>query len=308
MEEYSRMFDSEIQSLSNFNFYIRGSNGRLGREIVNSMLTTFTFNRIQQTDCFGGSFASLENELANKGNVLVLASGRSSSTSSIETCNSEFRTFSKMINALSKSNLLQSGDNVILISSGGSVYGNGDDIRYEDSPLNPMSFYADLKIRQEVAVTKFASDLNLNCLILRLANAYSGDVRRPKGLIDSLHAFQRGLQPISIYVSLTSRKQYGLFSDYSRHILFQLAIFLNQNLGFKIQNLFPEHAYSIAEIVETISVTRKIPQSQLISVDHSLSNLPVDSVELGTLFKSPVSGLSWISLDEALSSQKKALN
>ncbi|WP_051276017.1 NAD-dependent epimerase/dehydratase family protein [Marmoricola sp. URHB0036] len=102
-----------------------------------------------------------------------------------------------------------------LASSAGGVYAGarGGPFTEHTEPA-PLSPYGHAKLRTEVIATEFAQRTGTALLVGRLANLYGPgqDLSKPQGLVSALCRAQLSRQPISVYVSLDTRRDY-LFVD-----------------------------------------------------------------------------------------------
>jgi nucleoside-diphosphate-sugar epimerase len=294
------MNQNHEQISPNCNVFVRGSKSRLGREIVKALVQSKSMEGAIERDEYGGSFATLESIHPNNQNILVLSSGRSTPKSNAIECAREFADFMVMVKEFKANRLLTPGDILVFISSGGTVYGSGSGIKSESSSPNPLNAYGHLKLKQEDTLLSFAADLDVKCLILRLANAYSGTVVSPKGLIDSLLAFRQGSKPMSIAVSGKSRKQYGVFSDYANHSLLAINNFITSKDLVRVQNLFSQHSYSIFDITLQICEKRKLRLDEVCHFEYKEEIAVEDTVELSSKYLIDSSRYHWKSLEEVL--------
>lgn len=194
------------------------------------------------------------------------------------------------------SSLLVSSDftqiqKVVLISSGGTVYGSQfNQPRVETDPVNPESPYAVLKIRIENEFKKLSRSSGFSLTIMRLANVFSSS---GKGLVSTLLRKTNGSQPLTLFAHLDSRKQYGHSDDYARVIIRYLDELPRQTAP-QTYNVYSPHIYSIREIIEIIE---RVSGSH-ISVDMSAMSLTSDSVELASLFPDFIKTHNWLSLED----------
>ena len=107
------------------------------------------------------------------------------------------------------------GHGLFLASSAGGVYAGSTGAPFtEHTPPAPISPYGLAKLRSEEVATAFAVRTGTALLVGRLANLYGPgqDLDKPQGLISQLCRAQLTRQPLSVYVSLDTRRDY-LFVD-----------------------------------------------------------------------------------------------
>lgn len=91
---------------------------------------------------------------------------------------------------------------LILLSSGGTVYGNPVTLQVaEEEPLHPLSYHGAGKVAAELFVETFAFQFGWTATILRPSNIYGpGQPRRPEfGIIPAMLEHARSGHPISIW-------------------------------------------------------------------------------------------------------------
>ena len=102
-----------------------------------------------------------------------------------------------------------------LASSAGGVYAgaSGGPFTERTEPA-PLSSYGHAKLRTEAVATEFARRTGTALLVGRLSNLYGPgqNLSKPQGLVSALCRAQLTRQPVSVYVSLDTRRDY-LFVD-----------------------------------------------------------------------------------------------
>ena len=204
---------------------------------------------------------------------LVWAAGSTTNRSEKEDTLVELAKVKRTLSGINFSTIKQ----VVLISSGGSVYGSHSSLHCnEDAPLNPQTHYGKLKVEIEREFQSLSNEHEFKLSILRLANVYSmkgkGLVRTVANCVDTNKAFTFQVHP-------NSRKQYGHAADYARAIFNFIS---NSNLSSKniTLNLFAPHSYSIREILNSGLALTKFP------ITNSIGSLrlPVETIILDTKF------------------------
>lgn len=107
------------------------------------------------------------------------------------------------------------GCGFFLASSAGGVYAGSSGAPFtEHTEPAPISPYGRAKLRSEEVATAFAVRTGTALLVGRLSNLYGPgqDVGKPQGLISQLCRAQLSRQPLSVYVSLDTMRDY-LFVD-----------------------------------------------------------------------------------------------
>lgn len=218
---------------------------------------------------------------------LIWAAGTSNSRCTQIEADAEFEGISSL---LASSDFTQI-QKVVLISSGGTVYGSqSNKPRVETDPLNPESPYAVLKIRIEDEFRKLSKSSGFSLTILRLSNVFSSD---GKGLVSTLLRKTNGSQTLTLFAHLDSRKQYGHSDDYARLIIRYLDELPRQSEP-QIYNVYSPNSYSVGEIIGIIESIRGIH----FSVDMPKMTLNSESVILASLFPDFVHAYNWLSIEE----------
>lgn len=287
--------------LGEFEFCIRGSRGRLGKQISRWLQLYFPDTHVHSVMAYGGSFEYIGNFKTADKRILFIASGRSHAKTTVSECDYELIEFKKMLEEMGDG-LLSKGNHVLVfISSGGTVYEPGATAKFENSNLRPNLPYAYLKLAEEQLLKEFATRMGIKLLIFRIANAYLGEPGIQKGIIDSLLSIKPGMPLLEISVSPESQKQYGTFQDYAYNILEMLSDFLVSGQNCRLQNLFSSHIYSVHEIVEIVSSHMKIQVSEICQRSNQLEALKNDTVILDSIFNVRMGDLKWESLESVLS-------
>lgn len=253
---------------------IAGASGQLGASLM----------RVLDQRAISLSRNSPEIDSVSK---LIWAAGTANSRCTQIEADAEFEGISSL---LRRSDFTQI-QKVVLISSGGTVYGSqSNQPRVETDSLNPASPYAVLKIRIEDEFKKLSKFSGFSLTILRLANVFSSHGR---GLVSSLLRKTNGSQPLTLFANLDSRKQYGHSDDYARLIMRYLNE-LQRQTAPQIYNVYSPNNYSIREVIRIIERIRRIQ----FSVEMSEMTLYADSVELASLFPDFVHAHNWLSIED----------
>jgi dTDP-4-dehydrorhamnose reductase len=227
---------------------------------------------------------------------VIWSSGWAGARSDKETCNEDFRLFSFFIDRLFE--LKCDHINFIFLSSGGTIYGNSPGHVTENSPVNPESHYADMKLRSEELLFSKLSN-KLTPLVLRMANLYGSNRATTKtSLIDEcINNFQKR-NSFTIFTNLASQKQYGTFQDYAMSILKATKLMsagMNQS---RVLNLFPPHLYTVKDILEATSEFFDVNWAKLLG--HSLNDHPLETTILMNADGIIQPSITWESLSSYL--------
>lgn len=218
---------------------------------------------------------------------LIWAAGTSKNLSSEIAARKEFCEIKASLNDVNFKQLQK----VVLVSSGGTIYGNQHNHpRVETDAVNPKTPYANLKYRVEEEFKNLCKVHGFSLVILRLANVFSA---YGKGLISNLLKNAGNGQSLTLYVNPNSRKQYGHSDDYAKLIVRYMEE-LDYDSNPRLFNLFSPYSYSIREI---INLVERIAGVQL-PTNSSGNLLPLDSVELASLFPDFIHSHKWLSIED----------
>ena len=128
----------------------------------------------------------------------------------------ELRTFRGFLDDLALAGTVIPGSGLFLASSAGGVYaGAGQAPFTELDEASSISAYGTAKLNTESAAREFAGRTGIGVLIGRIANLYGPgqNLTKPQGLISHLCRSQLTGQPISVYVSLDTLRDYLYVDD-----------------------------------------------------------------------------------------------
>jgi len=111
---------------------------------------------------------------------------------------------------------------IFLASSVGGVYAGADCPPYtEDSPVEPLADYGRAKIEAEAVVRRWVQVHGQRGLIGRIANLYGPgqNLAKPQGLVSQLCAAHLSRRPLTIWVSLDTRRDYIYAPDCAALVL-----------------------------------------------------------------------------------------
>lgn len=152
---------------------------------------------------------------------------------------------------------------LFLASSAGGVHAGSVDPPFtETTAPAPISPYGEAKLATENIVRNFAESTGTNVMIGRIANLYGPgqDIAKAQGLISQLCKSHLTRQPISIYVSLDTARDYLYVDDCARIVLDGLNL-VELHGGPRLKILASQQATTIASILaELRRVTKRRPQ------------------------------------------------
>ncbi len=287
--------------LENINILVRGSSGRIGAALCSQIESNMpSFTKIFPKNLIGSLTFYLQDQ--SFPTLIIIASGNSVNSSSKYSCTIDSQNIIEFLHYLEKSKLSKPNDQMLFISSGGAVYGNAGDLFTEFSPVNPETPYAQEKISQEILIREWAYSHGIRPLMFRLANVYSMNSVRPKGLVERpIHSLSVG-ESIDVTSNLDSRKQYGSSRDYANWILstWREIDFISE---VSVVNLFPPHSYSIEEVIVKVWDKFSKENRGLHRVSES-SGTKFDTVILGTCYELGFLRGEWLSLEQSLATSE----
>ena len=154
-------------------------------------------------------------------------------------------------------------------SSAGAVYaGVGAPPYNESSPVRPLAAYGLAKLDAEALVTDWSHDSGTPSLIGRIANVYGPgqNLDKAQGLISQICRSHLTGQPLSIYVSLDTLRDYLFAPDCADLIVAGLARL--------------RHEQSVANLTKPVVVTKILASQRAITIGAVLG-------EMRRIFKSP---------------------
>lgn len=115
---------------------------------------------------------------------------------------------------------------LFLASSAGGVYaGSADPPFTEETPPRPLAPYGEVKLAMEGVARELADATGTPVLIGRIANIYGPgqNLDKPQGLVSQLCKAHLSGQPLSVYVSLDTRRDYLYVGDCADMVVSGLA-------------------------------------------------------------------------------------
>lgn len=104
---------------------------------------------------------------------------------------------------------------IVFTSSAGGVYGGASAPCTEATAAVPLGLYGATKLRAETMLTDLARSSEVRVLIARLSNVYGPgqNLAKPQGLVSRLALSALRRQPLSVYVSLDTLRDYLYVDD-----------------------------------------------------------------------------------------------
>ena len=160
---------------------------------------------------------------------------------------------------------------IVYISSGGAVYGNGSELPHkEDENTMPISSYGVVKLTVEKYLMQYGFRFGLRPLIVRLSNPYGPfHYSMRQGLVNV--ALSSALKGTDFYVwgDGSAKKDYIYVRDFTS-IMFQL---IQRNVSSKIVNIGSGCVVSVNQVLRLIqrlvpSFTWKYEEASKVDVSH----------------------------------------
>ena len=143
------------------------------------------------------------------------------------------------------------GHSFFYASSAGGVYAGSVGPPFtEDTPPVPLAPYGHAKIHAERLTQKFADRTGVPVLVGRISNLYGPgqDISKPQGLISQLCRAQLTRQPLSVYVSLDTMRDYLYVDDAAKMSVAALDAVADIT-GVHVKILASERSTTIASIL-----------------------------------------------------------
>lgn len=172
-----------------------------------------------------------------------------------EALDSELAVFTAFLDSLAAVSGRHPGTVVrlFLASSAGGLYaGCSAPVFTESDEPRPLAPYGETKLAMERVATAFAERSGISLLIGRFANLYGPGQRldKPQGIVSQLCRAQLTRQPISIYVSLDTARDYVYVSDAAKMVLAGMDLLAEAPAGSVVTKIFCTGvATTLAEIV-----------------------------------------------------------
>ena len=184
---------------------------------------------------------------------------------------------------------------IVYISSGGAIYGNGyEGAHKEDENASPISSYGVVKLTVEKYLMQYAAPYGLRPIVLRLSNPYgSYHYSKKQGLINVALAAALGNERFVVWGDGTAEKDYIYVRDFVS-IMFQL---VDQGIHSKAINVGSGQVASVNQIL--CEIKQMIPS---FSWEYKESSkLDVSHFELDTtLLSSYIGAYDFVKLGEGV--------
>lgn len=185
--------------------------------------------------------------------------------------------------------------NIVYISSGGAIYGNGyEGAHKEDENASPISSYGVVKLTVERYLMQYAANYGLRPLVLRLSNPYGPfHYSMKQGLVNVALSTALGNERFVVWGDGTAEKDYIYVRDFVS-IMFQL---VEGGVHSKVINIGSGQVASVNQILGEIK--QIIPS---FSWEYKeASKLDVSHFELDTtLLSSYIGSYAFVKLDEGI--------
>lgn len=138
---------------------------------------------------------------------------------------------------------------IVYISSGGAIYGNGLNKHKEDEDVYPVSSYGVVKLSIEKYLMQYAQLYNLRPLILRLSNPYGKfHYSMKQGVINVALASAIKQQEFTVWGDGNGQKDY-IYIDNFVDILFKL---IDKGVHTEVLNVASREMLSVNTILDSI--------------------------------------------------------
>lgn len=249
---------------------IFGRGGLLGSALLRHSTTAHRMGGVPWDDPEGArhaistTLAEFQRYVGDKPWRIMWVAGRAVTSSPIADADAERALFEYFCREL-KGRLPAGPGAVFLASSAGGTYaGSSGSPHDEHTEPRPLSAYGSLKLAQEAILA--ATDLDAPVLVGRIANLYGPgqDLRKPQGLITRLAISATSREPLNLYVSLDTLRDFVFVDDAARTILdWMQVIERGGGTGTQLKVIASGRAVSLGHILRlTQSLARqRIPVS-----------------------------------------------
>jgi UDP-glucose 4-epimerase len=202
--------------------------------------------------------ATFARTVREEGNAwaLLWCAGTGVVSSSAVVLEPEWSAWTRLLDLLGRHLAGPSGDipgSIFLASSAGGVYGGSlGRLLTEYTPPRPVSDYGAHKLRMEETLRNWADAFpNLSCLIGRISSLYGPgqDLHKAQGIIAHLSRCLIYRQPVNIYVSLDTRRDYLFADDCAHQIAASLVRLMTERPRVMLKIFASEELTSLARIV-----------------------------------------------------------
>jgi len=184
---------------------------------------------------------------------------------------------------------------ITFASSAGGVYANSPNPPYtESSEPRPNSPYGRAKLSSERMLTEWCESRGVRLIIGRISSLYgpSQDLSKPQGLLSKVVQSALTREPLSLFVSLGTTRNYIAADDAAKLLL---AHSDTASLGASVFNICSATNVSVAEVLRTAEslVRRRIPFRQIVSSSYEPT---ASDLRVSSLFRSTIEAHSRTSL------------
>ena len=164
---------------------------------------------------------------------VVWCAGAGVTASSANALQLELAALRETLDALAAAPRAARGSFFFASSAGGVYAGVGAPPYDESSPVHPLAAYGQAKLDGEALVTKWTHRTGMPSLIGRIANIYGPgqNLAKAQGLISQICRSHLTGQPLSIYVSLDTLRDYLFAPDCARLVVEGLGRLLQEEPG-----------------------------------------------------------------------------
>lgn len=204
---------------------IFGSGGLLGSALLRNCPAVYPTGQVPWHDDEGArtaitkTLADFQHQ-AGQGRWRILwVAGRAVTSSPVADADAERALFEHFCSAL-RTHIPSGPGAVFLASSAGGTYAGAPGSPYDEHTApHPLSAYGSLKVAQEGILA--AADIDAPVVIGRIANLYGPgqDLRKSQGLITRLAISATTREPLNLYVSLDTLRDFVYVDDAARTIL-----------------------------------------------------------------------------------------
>ncbi|TPG19197.1 NAD-dependent epimerase/dehydratase family protein [Pedococcus bigeumensis] len=141
---------------------------------------------------------------------VLWSAGAGVTGASKESLDDELRVFEAALDGLSEPSAPMQGA-VFFASSAGGLYGGSKNPPFDETtPVSPLAPYGRAKLAAETRLREWGAATGVSVLCGRIANLYGPgqNLAKPQGLISQMLKAQLTAQPLSIYVSLDTLRDY----------------------------------------------------------------------------------------------------
>lgn len=196
------------------------------------------------------------------GTTVVWAAGVGHVGASAESLSAETRGVAALADALRRLPADRAAQvTVVFASSAGAIFGgHGTGEIGEETPPRPLTSYGNEKLAQEQLLSDVAAETGCRVVACRISNLYglAGEHLRRRGLVSTAVSCTRLRQPMIIYVSPDTRRDYLFNRDAARLVLEAAA---QAGPGFATRLVRDGRTRTVSEVLGVVSqvARRRVP-------------------------------------------------